>query len=148
MYPCAKCIARMPTVQNERQPRSTATVRPESTFARPVSTADDVFNTRFDAKAINAPNFQTFVSLHPKTISPMFAKVNEVKLCESATGSKDRTQIVLVAQLRKGRIEKPLWVTQAALWLSSLLLISDNHWVRSVLRVVWCISTRQNGSQS
>ncbi|GIY78393.1 photoreceptor-specific nuclear receptor [Caerostris darwini] len=142
---CLKCGMNKDAVQNERQPRSTATVRPESTFARPVSTADDVFNTRFDAKAINAPNFQTFVSLHPKTISPMFAKVNEVKLSESTTDSKDRTQIGMEEVLKKENLcslgypsffaqdGTPMDAARTALYeTSARILLLSIRWARNL----------------
>ncbi|GFT72456.1 photoreceptor-specific nuclear receptor [Nephila pilipes] len=88
---CLECGMNKDAVQNERQPRNTATVRPNSAFAVPVSTTEEVFNTRGEVKGLNMGTFPTFLPLHPKLVSPFFAKVNSSKFTEYLMSSNERS---------------------------------------------------------
>ncbi|GFV39173.1 photoreceptor-specific nuclear receptor [Trichonephila clavipes] len=98
---CLDCGMNKDAVQNERQPRNTATIRPESAFAVPVSTADEGFNIRSDLKGMNMTGFPAFIPLHQKLVSPFFAKINTSKYVESVVNNKERNVSSVEEELKK-----------------------------------------------
>ncbi|GBN22333.1 Photoreceptor-specific nuclear receptor [Araneus ventricosus] len=135
-------------VQNERQPRNTATIRPESAFAIPISSSDDVYSNRSDAKCVNLTTFPPIFPLHQKLVSPLFVKMNASKLTENFMSSKERLSAGMEEALKKetfyplgypsffahdGRSETPLDATKSSLYeTSARILLLSIRWARNL----------------
>ncbi|KAF8788481.1 Photoreceptor-specific nuclear receptor like protein [Argiope bruennichi] len=87
---CLECGMNKDAVQNERQPRNTAIIRPGSAFAVPISSTEEAFNARSDLKGVNFTTFPPMFPLHQKLGPPLFVKMNASKLTDIFVSSKDR----------------------------------------------------------